>query len=158
VKTSSATEFASIVIALEQESACEIQAVREIAANETAIDDSQRENVLQPVVTATKHKRRRSSLSNVSTPLPSVVVESEDTVGGQEARDENQSGFAKVLDDLEVEMRRSLGRANEILTTAIDGWRSRSPSPGKGEEKREKSRERRRSSERSRRTKFVEGI
>jgi len=55
-------------------------------------------------------------------------------------------------------MRRSLGRANETLSTAIEGWRSRSPSPGKGDEKREKSRERGRSGERSRRTEFVESI
>ena len=158
VKTASTSEFASIVIALERESASQLQAIdREQSPNETASDDPQQENMLQSVVVSADH-RRRKSLSNVSSPLSPTVVDDEDAVMGQEVRDENQSAVAKVLDDFEVEMRGSLGRANETLSTAIEGWRSRSPSPGKGDEKREKSRERGRSGERSRRTEFVESI
>lgn len=85
-------------------------------------------------------------------------MDAENAVVGEETKGESQSSFAKVLDDFEVEMRKSLGRANDLLVGAIDSWRSRSPSPGKGEGKREKSRERARSAEGSRRTKFVEGI
>ena len=156
VMTKSPVEFASILIALEEESA-PLVANTEQSPNETACDDPQKENVLHSVVVSAKH-RKRKSLSNVSSPLSPVVVDAEDAVAGEELKSESQSSFAKVLDDFEVEMRRSLGRANDLLVGAIDSWRSRSPSPGKGEEKREKSRERARSAERPRRTKFVESI
>ncbi|GAB7344422.1 hypothetical protein MBLNU457_2271t1 [Dothideomycetes sp. NU457] len=156
VKTESPLEFASILIALEEESA-PLVPTAEQSPNETACDDPRKENVLHSVVVSAKH-RKRKSLSNVSSPLSPVVVDAEDADVGGETKSESQSSFAKVLDDFEIEMRKSLGRANDLLVGAIGGWRSRSPSPVKREEKREKTRESARSAEGSRRTKFVEGI
>ena len=51
------------------------------------------------------------------------------------------SGLGKVIEEFEIEVRKSMERANDILLATVGSWRARSPSPGVEEKASAKNKE-----------------